>query len=84
MDEKNNVVPWAVDIFALIPSYGEMAASEKGVAAFFFVAAEDVRPFLDLLGVESDQWGTKRRVGEEGGAVEIYCGLNVSPSPSGT
>jgi hypothetical protein len=33
---------------------------------FFYIATEDVRWFLDLIGVAADQWGCRRDVpGEE-------------------
>jgi len=51
--------------------------SGNGLKAFFYLASEDVRRFLEILDVATDQWGTKRGIpgysgGDHGPGVEIY------------
>jgi hypothetical protein len=71
------IAPWAVEILAAAASYAEISPSGRGVKVFFFVASDEVRPFLDRIGAQSGQWGARRDVpGEDardhGPAVEIY------------
>jgi hypothetical protein len=68
---------WAAAIMASAPTYGEQSPSGTGLKLFFYLAAEDVRPFLDLIAVLPTQWGCRRDVPGEnardhGPAVEIY------------
>jgi Family of unknown function (DUF5906) len=69
--------PWAQAICDLAKTYGEISPSSQGLKLFFYVAAEDVRPFLDRIGVDPHQWGCRRSVpGEDGRdhgpAIEVY------------
>jgi Family of unknown function (DUF5906) len=77
LDEDGTLAPWAQAILDVVPSYGEKSPSGGGLKLFFFIASEDVRPFLDLIGVAPSQWGTRRDAPGEssrahGPAVEIY------------
>jgi Family of unknown function (DUF5906) len=78
LHEGGNLTPWAQAILDLVASYGEISPSGTGLKMFFYVASEDVRPFLDLIGVAPDQWGTRRGVPGESGrdhgpAIELYA-----------
>ena len=68
---------WAAPILDVVQSYTEISPSGRGLKAFFYVASENVRPFLELSGIaDPGQWGFKRSIGEDardhGPAVEIY------------
>jgi len=76
--EDGTLAPWAADILSAIPTYAERSPSGRGVKAFFYTPSEDVRPFLDRIGVAVDAWGTRRSVPgtdgrNHGPAVEVYC-----------
>jgi putative DNA primase/helicase len=77
IDANGAIAPWAKTILDALDTYAEVSPSGAGIKAFFYIANENVRPFLELLGVAPDQWGTKRSVGEDGRdhgpGVEIYC-----------
>jgi hypothetical protein len=79
IDENGCLALWAEKILAELDTYAETSPSGTGVKAFFLVLREHARPFLDLIGVKADQWGTRRSVGEDdrdhGPAVELYCAL---------
>jgi hypothetical protein len=71
---------WAEKILAGLDTYAERSPSGKGVKAFFYIAREDVRPFLEQLGVtDPEQWGVSRSIPGErpkanhGPGVELYC-----------
>jgi putative DNA primase/helicase len=75
--EQKCLTGWAEEILDAMPTYAEVSPSGKGVKAFFYCAAEDVRRFLDAIGVDGDKWGTKRGVEDQGGAdhgpgIEVY------------
>jgi hypothetical protein len=77
LDEHGIVAPWAETILSSLPSYVEVSPSGRGLKVFFYVASEDVRPFLDRIGAQHGQWGVRRNVpGEDardhGPAVEVY------------
>jgi hypothetical protein len=77
IDDCGCLAPWAENLLVALPTYAEISPSGVGVKAFFYVAAEHVRPFLGLIGItEPDQWGAKRSVGQNGAdhgpGVEIY------------
>jgi Family of unknown function (DUF5906) len=77
IDEKGCLALWAERILAELPTYAETSPSGSGVKSFFYCASEDVRPFLEAIGiVDPRQWGTRRSIGEDGRdhgpAVEIY------------
>jgi len=79
IDENRCLTLWAENILTELNTYAETSPSGTGVKAFFYIPAEHVRPFLELIGVNTDQWGTRRSVGEDdrdhGPAVELYCAL---------
>jgi hypothetical protein len=71
------LAPWAATILGAAPTYAEISPSGNGIKVFFYVAAEDVRPFLDQIGAEPGQWGVRRDVPgqdarDHGPAIEIY------------
>ena len=72
-----SLTPWAHAILDVIPSYCEISPSGGGVKLFFYIASEDVRPFLDRIGVDPQSWGCRRSVGEKsadhGPAIEFYA-----------
>jgi Family of unknown function (DUF5906) len=77
LDEDGTLSPWAQAILDVVPSYAEISPSGTGLKLFFYVASEDVRPFLDLIGVIPPQWGTRRDAPgaagrNHGPAIEIY------------
>jgi hypothetical protein len=76
VDPAGGLDPWAAVILAAVPSYAEASPSGTGIKAFFVVAPEDVRPFLDRLGAERHAWGLKRTIEATGQdhppAVEVY------------
>jgi P4 family phage/plasmid primase-like protien len=77
LDAEGSIAPWAGDILAVAASYAEISPSGHGIKVFFFVAAGEVRPFLDQIGVNPEAWGARRGVpGEDGRdhgpAIEIY------------
>jgi hypothetical protein len=68
---------WARQILTALPTYAEVSPSGKGLKAFFYCAADDIRPFLELVGIaDRKQWGLKRAIGEDardhGPAIELY------------
>jgi putative DNA primase/helicase len=68
---------WAEAIIAAAPTYGEISPSGTGLKLYFYVAREDVRPFLELIGVLAEQWGCRRAVPghdgrDHGPAIEVY------------
>jgi hypothetical protein len=76
-DENRGLARWAVGIISALGSYAEVSPSGRGLKAFFYLAAEDVRWFLDRIGVESDKWGGKRGIpglsgSDHGPGIEIY------------
>lgn len=77
LGENGQLAPWAAAILDLVPSYTEVSPSGHGLKLFFYVASEDVRPFLNRIGARTHQWGVRRDVpGEDprdhGPAVEVY------------
>ena len=71
------LAPWALKILGAVPTYTERSPSGRGLKLFFCAASEDVRRFLDRIGVRPDVWGTRRGLpGEDardhGPAVEVY------------
>jgi hypothetical protein len=78
IDEKGFLALWAEKILSELDTYAERSPSGTGIKSFFYISAEHVRPFLELIGVNDPaKWGTRRSVGEDdrnhGPAVEIYC-----------
>jgi hypothetical protein len=78
LDENRTLALWAGRIIAALGSYAEVSPSGRGLKAFFYLAADDVRWFLDRLGVAADKWGTKRGIpgisgADHGPGIELYC-----------
>jgi hypothetical protein len=78
----SSLAPWAEPILAALDTYAERSPSGTGIKGFFWLANEDVRPFLELLGVsDPEKWGTSRSIPGErpktdhGPGVELYCAL---------
>jgi hypothetical protein len=68
---------WARPILTTASSYTEVSPSGHGLKVFFYCKPEDVRRFLELVGVtDPKRWGLKRAIGEDGRdhgpAIEIY------------
>src|SRR6266850_924019 len=62
------------------PTYTEISPSQRGLKLFFYCTSGDVRPFLDRINVNPDQWRFRRSVlganaGNHGPAVEVYLAL---------
>jgi hypothetical protein len=78
IDENGSLSPWAQLILDALPTYAERSPSGNGIKAFFGCKIENLRPFLDLIGVKPDKLGIKGSIGEQSGehgpAVEVYCG----------
>src|SRR5215472_5355381 len=76
LDENSNLAPWAAPILDLLDTYAERSPSGTGVKVLFYIDSDQLRQFLDLIGVEPGKWGTKRSVGlngaDHGPAIEIY------------
>jgi hypothetical protein len=77
LDEHRVLAPWAARILDAIGTYAEVSPSGRGLKAFFWVAAADVRPFLDRIGLDPQVWGCRRSVpgldgSNHGPAVEVY------------
>jgi hypothetical protein len=77
LGEDGALSSWAQTILDGLPSYCEISPSGRGLKVFFFVITDDVRPFLDCIGVGTEQWGARRDVPgfdarKHGPAVEIY------------
>jgi hypothetical protein len=51
IDENSAPAPWAVRIISLLGNYSEVSPSRRGLKAFFYIADDDVRWFLDQIGV---------------------------------
>ena len=77
LSEEGALAPWAEAILSAAPTYTEVSPSGRGLKTFFYVESDDVRPFLDRIGILDSQWGCRRGVpGEDsrnhGPAVEVY------------
>jgi RecA-family ATPase len=78
LDDSGALAGWAEQIIDVLDSYSETSPSGRGLKAFFYIEADDVRWFLDLIGVDAGMWGTKRGIpglsgADHGPGVEIYC-----------
>jgi len=71
------VSDWAAQILLTARTYCETSPSGTGLKLYFYVVGDDVRPFLDKIGVRPDQWGCRRSAGpnsaDHGLAIEVYC-----------
>jgi predicted P-loop ATPase len=71
---------WATTILDLVDTYAEISPSGRGLKLFLYIGTEDVRWFLDRIGVPSNGWGCRRGIpGEDardhGPAIEFYAAL---------
>jgi len=71
------LAPWAAEFLSAVATYTERSPSGRGLKMFFYAASEDVRPFLDRIGVRPDASGARRSVPgqdgrDHGPAVEVY------------
>jgi hypothetical protein len=67
IDADGCLALWAEKILAELDTYAERSPSGSGVKVLFYIARENVRPFLALLSVtDPDQWGIRRSVGLNG------------------
>jgi hypothetical protein len=74
------VASWAAAILDATRTYGETSPSGTGIKLFFYIASEDVRPFLDRIDVEPTGWGCRRSAPgadgrDHGPAVEVYAAV---------
>jgi hypothetical protein len=79
-DANGTPLPWAQAILDLLSStYAEISPSSTGVKLWMMIAQAEVRPFLQLLGVDDKSWGCKRTIGTNGtphgSAIEFYTAL---------
>jgi hypothetical protein len=77
-DGKRSISDWAKEILVAAATYAERSPSGNGLKLFAYIASDDVRPFLDLIGVEPTAWGTRRSIhghngADHGPAIEVYC-----------
>jgi hypothetical protein len=75
-----NLADWAARILETAYSYAETSPSGTGIKVFFYIPSEDVRPFLDRIGVPSGHYGCRRSVPgydsrDHGPAIEVYLGV---------
>jgi putative DNA primase/helicase len=75
--EYGVLAAWAARILNAAYSYTEVSPSGRGLKVFFYVPSEEVRPFLERIGADPQQWGVRRDVPgqdarEHGPAVEVY------------
>jgi putative DNA primase/helicase len=80
LDDAGILAGWAEPLLAAMPTYCEVSPSRRGLKTYFLVAAEHVRPFLELAGIgDPDQWGLSRSIPGErpktdhGPGIEVYC-----------
>jgi hypothetical protein len=70
---------WAERILEAVVSYAEISPSGSGIKVYFYIASEDVREFLDRIGVPLEGQGCRRAVPgadsrDHGPAIEVYLG----------
>jgi hypothetical protein len=72
-------------ILVELPTYAETSPSGTGIKAFFYVASEYVRPFLELIGVtDPTKWGGKRSVSlpsPNGSGSNMFASTRRETSP---
>jgi hypothetical protein len=79
ISDDGALASWAGEILSAIPTYTERSPSGRGLKMFFYMPSEDVRPFLDRIGVPANALGTRRSVPglegrDHGPAIETYLG----------
>jgi predicted P-loop ATPase len=79
ISEDGELASWAAEILSAIPTYTERSPSGRGLKMFFYTSSEDVRRFLDRIGVPANALGTRRSAPghdgrDHGPAIEIYLG----------
>ena len=79
LGEDGTLANWARPFLAAVPSYTEISPSGHGLKALFYMAAQHVRPFIQLAGVANKhQWGLSRSIPGEaaktdhGPGIELY------------
>jgi hypothetical protein len=77
LDENSALAPWAVPIISTLVTYSEISPSGCGIKCFFYIDADVVRPFLNLISVDANKWGCKRGISglsgaDHGPGIEIY------------
>jgi predicted P-loop ATPase len=78
--KDGTLAAWASKILEVVDSYAEISPSGCGIKILFYIAREEVRPFLDAIAVPAGQWGCRRGIPGEnsrdhGPAVEVYCAV---------
>jgi hypothetical protein len=68
---------WADAILAAVPSYAERSPRGRGIKLYFRLPTDQVRPFLDRIGVQAGNFGCRRSIpgensADHGPAVECY------------
>ena len=65
--EDGRVAPWGAEILSAIPTYTERSPSGRGVKIFFYLPTEQVRPFLDRIGVPPNRMRKKSSLSARSG-----------------
>jgi hypothetical protein len=73
------IADWAAAVLDTVRSYCEVSPSGRGLKVFFYIGNDDVRSFLDRIGVPSTGWGCRRGISanssDHGPAIEFYCAV---------
>jgi hypothetical protein len=79
ISQDGSLADWARAFLVATPSYCEISPSGRGLKAFFYCASDDVRRFLELVGItDPNQWGFSRSIpgerskADHGPGVELY------------
>ena len=77
--QDGSLADWARPFLVAIPSYFEISPSGQGLKGFFYCASDDVRRFLELVGITApSQWGFSRSIpgerskADHGPGIELY------------
>jgi hypothetical protein len=77
--QDGSLADWARPFLVATPSYCEISPSGQGLKAFFYCATDDVRQFLELVGItDPSQWGFSRSIpgerskADHGPGIELY------------
>jgi hypothetical protein len=78
VDGQRRIAGWAREIIEAASTYSEISPSGTGIKLFAYAISNNVRPFLDAIGVPAEGWGCRRSVpgydgSNHGPAIEIYC-----------
>jgi hypothetical protein len=74
---SGQLADWAKRILEAVGSYAETSPSGSGIKLYFYMASEDVRGFLDRIGVPPKARGCRRALPgtdsrDHGPAIEVY------------